>query len=164
MDQLEEKCLRVREENLKKDPKTNLASPQEIKEEMNLFRSILHCYDCAFGLLRRTRTIFTSEEKSELQGAIDRLNCMWPTQRIWEKEAASVTPKLHGLWFEVLQQLPYLGRFYHFMEDPIEKLHKIDWLMDVVYCHLRDYEFGRRAKGNRRQLVRIMRCESKWSK
>jgi hypothetical protein len=34
MDQLEEKCLRVREENLKEDPKTNLASPQEIKEEM----------------------------------------------------------------------------------------------------------------------------------
>jgi hypothetical protein len=71
MDQLEEKFLRVREENLKKDLKTNLVSPQEIKEEMNFFRSILHCYDCAFRLLRRTRTIFTSGEKSELRGAID---------------------------------------------------------------------------------------------
>jgi hypothetical protein len=55
MDQLEEKFLRVREENLKKDPKTNLASPQEIKEEMHFFRSILHCYDCAFGLLCNMR-------------------------------------------------------------------------------------------------------------
>jgi hypothetical protein len=146
MDQLETKFLRVREENLKKDPKTNLASPQEIKEEMMFFRSILHCYDCAFGLLRRTRTIFTCKEKSELQGAIDRLNCMWPTQRIWEKKAASVTPKSHDLWFEVPQQLTYLGRFYHFMEDPIEKLHKIDRLMDAVYCHLRDYEFREESK------------------
>jgi hypothetical protein len=109
MDQLEEKFLQVREENLKKDPKTNLASPQEIKEEMNFFRSILHCYDCAFGLLRRPRTIFTSEQKTELRGAIDRLNCMWPTQRIWEKKAASVTPKPHDLSFEVPQQLTYLG-------------------------------------------------------
>jgi hypothetical protein len=49
MDQLKEKFLRVLEENFKKDPKTNLASPQEIKEEMNFFQSILHCYDCALG-------------------------------------------------------------------------------------------------------------------
>ena len=61
-------------------------------------------------------------------------------------EAASVTPKSHDLWFEVPQQLTYLGRFYHFMEDPIEKLHKIDRLMDAVYCHLRDYEFREESK------------------
>ncbi len=56
------------------------------------------------------------------------------------KKAASVTPKLHGLWFEIQPQLTYLGRFYHFMEDPIEKLHKIDQLVDALYCHLQDYE------------------------
>jgi hypothetical protein len=61
-------------------------------------------------------------------------------------EAASVTPKSHDLWFEVPQQLTYLGRFYHFMEDPIKKLHKIDGLMDAVYCHLRDYEFREESK------------------
>jgi hypothetical protein len=71
---------------------------------------------------------------------------MWPTQRIWEKKAASVTPKPHDLWFEVPQQLTYLGQFYHFMEDPIEKLHKIDRLMDAVYCHLGDYEFREESK------------------
>jgi hypothetical protein len=32
------------------------------------------------------------------------------------------------------------------MEDPIKKLHKIDRLMDVVYCHLRDYEFREESK------------------
>ena len=56
------------------------------------------------------------------------------------KKAASVTPKLHVLWFEIQPQLTYLGRFYHFMEDPIEKLHKIDQLVDALYCHLQDYE------------------------
>jgi hypothetical protein len=56
---------------------------------------------------------------------------------MWENKAASVTPKSHkNLWFETQPQLTYLGRFYHFMGDPIEKLHKIDRLMDVVYCHL----------------------------
>ena len=57
-----------------------------------------------------------------------------------------MTPKSHDLWFEVPQQLTYLGRFYHFMEDPIEKLHKIDGLMDAVYCHLRDYEVREESK------------------
>jgi ABC-type enterochelin transport system substrate-binding protein len=32
------------------------------------------------------------------------------------------------------------------MEHPIEKLHKVDWLMDAVYCHLRDYEFREESK------------------
>jgi hypothetical protein len=68
---------------------------------------------------------------------------------MWEKKAASVTPKSHDLCFEVPQQLTYFGRFYHFVEDPIEKLHKINRLMDAVYCHLQDYEF--REESKRRQ-------------
>jgi hypothetical protein len=144
--QLETEFLRVREQNSIKNPTTNLALIEEIKEEMNFFRVILHCYDCAFGLLRRTRKKFTPEEISELQGAIDPLKTLWPTQRSWEKKAASVTPKPHNLWFEVPEQLTYLGRFYHFMEDPIKKLHKIDRLMDAVYSHLRDYEVWEESK------------------
>ncbi len=107
---------------------------------------LLHCDDAAFGLLRRTRTIFSKEQRLELQAAIDVLIENWPTQRMWEKNEASVTPKSHDLWFEVQTQLTYLGRFFHFMEDPIEKLHKIDRLMDAVYCHLRDYEFREESK------------------
>ena len=57
IDQLETEFLRVREQNSNQNPTTNLASVEEIKEEMNFFRIILHCYDCAFGLLRRTRKI-----------------------------------------------------------------------------------------------------------
>jgi hypothetical protein len=57
-----------------------------------------------------------------------------------------VTLKSHGLWFKVPQQLTYLGRLDHFMEDPIEKLHKIDRLMDAVYSHLRDYDFREESK------------------
>jgi hypothetical protein len=81
IDQLETEFLRVQEQNSIKNPTTNLASIEEIKEETNFFRIILHCYDCAFGFLRRTRKIFTSEEISELRGAIDRLKTLWPTQR-----------------------------------------------------------------------------------
>jgi hypothetical protein len=62
------------------------------------------------------------------------------------KKSASVTPKSHDLWFEIQPQLTYLGRFYHFMEGPIEKLNKIDQMMDAVYCHLRDYEFREQSK------------------
>jgi hypothetical protein len=146
MGQLESKFLRVRLQNLSNDPNIDLASIEEIKEEMRFFQSILACYDSIFGLLRRKRTIITPEEKHGLGHAIDRLKVLWPTQRVWEKKAASVTPKSHDLWFEVPQQLTYLGRFYHFMEDPIEKLHKIDRQMDTVFCHLRDYEFREDSK------------------
>jgi hypothetical protein len=55
IDQLETEFLRVREQNSRKKPTTNLASVEEINEEMNFFQIILHCYDCAFGLLRRTQ-------------------------------------------------------------------------------------------------------------
>jgi hypothetical protein len=146
MEQLKSKLLTIHAANVVKDPTTDLASEEEIKEEMAFFAKILHCYDSAFGLLRRTRTIFSTEQRTELQGAIDTLIATWPTQRVWEKNEASVTPISHDLWFEVQAQLTYLGRFFHFMEDPIEKLHKIDRLMDAVYCHLQDYEFREESK------------------
>ena len=92
-----------------KDPTTYLASEEEIKEEMTFFAKILHCYDSAFGLLCRTRTIFSKKQQTELQEAIDTLIATWPTQCMWEKNEASVTPKSHDLWFEVQAQLTYLG-------------------------------------------------------
>jgi hypothetical protein len=160
LSQLEAKFLWVREQTLERDTTTNLALIEEIKEERAFFGQILHCYDCVFVLLFRTRTIFSAKERTpfrtrtifsakertELQGAIEILKSLWPTQRIWKKKAASVTPKSHDLWFEIQLQLTYLGRFYHFMEDPIKKLHKIDRLMDAVYCHLQDYEFREASK------------------
>jgi hypothetical protein len=148
IDQLETEFLRVREQNLKQNPTTNLASMKEIKEEMNFFRIILHCYDCAFGLfeedskniyLRRNIRVARSDRSPEFSVANPAL--MGEKGRV-----CTVTPKSHDLWFEVQQQLTYLGRFYHFMEDPIEKLHKIDGLMDAVYCHLRDYEVREESK------------------
>jgi hypothetical protein len=71
---------------------------------------------------------------------------------MWEKNEASVTPKSHDLWFEVQAQFTYLDRFFHFMEDPIEKHHKIDRLMDAVYYHLRDYEFCEESKRKRESI------------
>jgi hypothetical protein len=144
LSQLEMNFLHVQEQTLQEVPAANLASVEEIKEEMAFFGRILLCYD--FGLLRRTRTIFSTEQRTELQGAIDVLKSLWATQRIWENKAASVTSKSHNLWFEIQPQLIYLGHFYHYMEDPIEKLHKIGRLMDAVYCHLRDYEFREESK------------------
>jgi hypothetical protein len=146
MEQLELKLLTVCAANVAKDPTTDLASEGEIKEEMAFFAKILHCYDSAFGLLRRTQTIFSKEQWLEFQAAIDVLIANWPTQRMWEKNEASVTPKSHDLWFEVQTQLTHLGQFFHFMKDPIKKLHKIDRLMDAVYCHLWDYELSEESK------------------
>jgi hypothetical protein len=59
MSQLEMKFLHVWDENLVKNPTTaGLASIEEIREEMDFFGRILHCYDCTFSLLQRTQTLF----------------------------------------------------------------------------------------------------------
>jgi hypothetical protein len=131
---------------MEKNPGADCASIEEISEEMIFFSEILHCYDICFSILRRTRSIFGVEEIEALQGAINKLKLLWPTQRSWEQKEGSVTPKSHNLWFEVLPQVTYLGRFFHFMEDPIEKLHKLDRLTDAVYCHIRNYEFREECK------------------
>ena len=82
MTQLEMKFLHVRDVNLAKDPTTDLASTEEKREEMDFFGRILHCYDCAFSLLRRTWTIFSINERKELLGAIKILTSLWLTQRM----------------------------------------------------------------------------------
>jgi hypothetical protein len=104
--------------------------------------------------LQQSRTIYTVAKIAELQGAINKLKILWPTQRSWEQKEASVTPKLHNLWFEVVPQLSYLGRFFHFMEDPIEKLHKLDKLTDAVYCHIRNYQFREECKQKQEATAR----------
>ena len=81
------------------------------------------------------------KEIEELRGGINCLKILWPMQRSWEQKEASVTPKCHNLWFEVFPQLAYLGRFFHFMENPIKKLHKLDKLINAVYCHIPYYQF-----------------------
>jgi hypothetical protein len=146
LDELKSQFLAVRERTIETNPGVDCASIEEIEEEMTFFSEVLHCYDTCFAILRRTRTICTVDEIAELQGAIDRLKILWPTQRTWEQKEASVTPKSHNLWFEVVPQLAYLGRFFHFMEDPIEKLHKLDRLTDAVYCHIRNYQFREECK------------------
>ena len=98
--------------------------------------------------------IFTDEDFAGLQPAIDKLKELWPTWRSWEQKQASVTPKSHNLWFEVIAQLPYLGRFFHFMEDPIEKLHKDDQLTDALYWNVRNYEFREECKRKREATSR----------
>jgi hypothetical protein len=146
LEEMEVEFVLVRARTIEKHPGADCASIQEIAQEMAFFSEILHCYDICFALLRRTKTIFTLEEISELQLAIDRLKVMWPTQREWEQKEASVTPKSHNLWFEVIPQLFYLGRFFHFMEDPIELLHKLDKLTDAVHCHIRNCQFREECK------------------
>jgi hypothetical protein len=50
-----------------------------------------------------------------------------------------------------------LGQFYHFMADPIKKLHKIDGLSrmrSTATC--KTARSRRRARENKKQLVRIM--------
>jgi hypothetical protein len=40
------------------------------------------------------------------------------------------------------------------MEDPIEKLHKLDRLTDAVYCHIRNYEFREECKKKQEATAR----------
>jgi hypothetical protein len=139
-------------EPIEKYPGTHCATIEEIGEEMTFFSEVLHCYDTCFALLRRTRIIYTIAEITELQGAFNYLKILWPTQRSWEQKEASVTPKSHNLWLDVIPQLAYLGRFFHFMEDPIRKLHKLDKLSDAVYCHIQNYQFQEVGNRNKKPL------------
>ncbi len=82
MSQLEMHFLHVQNENLAKDPTTDLALIEEIREEMVFFGRILHCYNCVFSLLQWTLTIFSIDERKELLGAIEILTSLWPTQRV----------------------------------------------------------------------------------
>jgi hypothetical protein len=66
MSQLEMKFVHVQDENLVKDPTTDLALTEEIREEMDFFGCILHCYNCAVSLLRRTQTYIN--KRKELLG------------------------------------------------------------------------------------------------
>jgi hypothetical protein len=68
LSQLETNFLHVREQTLQKDPIANLASVEEIKQEMTFFGRILLCYDCIFGLLCWMRTIVSTKERTDLQG------------------------------------------------------------------------------------------------
>jgi hypothetical protein len=154
LEELETEFVAVRDRTVFKHPGANCATNEEIVEEMVFFLEVLHCYDICFALLQQTRTIYTVAKIAELQGAINKLKILWPTQRSWEQKEASVTPKLHNLWFEVVPQLSYLGRFFHFMEDPIEKLHKLDKLTDAVYCHIRNYQFREECKQKQEATAR----------
>jgi hypothetical protein len=115
-------------------------STEELPKEMNFFSEVLHCYDVCFALLRRTRTMFAFEEIAELQGAINKLQIMSPTQRGWEQKEAWAAPKSCNLWSEVTPQLHHLGGFFHLMEEPIELLHELDKLTDAVCCHIRNHQ------------------------
>jgi hypothetical protein len=70
MQQLELKLLTVRAANVVNDLTTDLAFVEEIKEEMAFFAKILHCYDSAFRLLRRTRTIFRKNNELNFKGQL----------------------------------------------------------------------------------------------
>jgi hypothetical protein len=146
LQEMETEFIAVRDRTLEAEPGIDCASNVEISDEMKFFSDVLQCYDVSFALLRGTRTIFTEEQIAELQAAIDKLKDLWPTQRKWEPKEASVTPKSHNLWFEIIAQLRYLGRFHQFQEDPIERLHKDDQITDAVFCRVRGYEFREECK------------------
>jgi hypothetical protein len=155
--EMEAEFVAVRDRTLVAYPDTDCASDNEISEEMQFFADVIQCYDVCFALLRGTRTILTLEQIAELQAAIDKLKCLWPTRRSWEQKEASVTPKGHNLWFEIIPQIKFLGRFYHFMEDPIERLHKEDQITDAVYCRVRNYEQREECKRKQEDTARNVR-------
>jgi hypothetical protein len=96
MSQVETKCFHVWNETLANDPTTDLASVEEIRQEMVLFGRVLQCYDSISSLLGRTWESFSTEKRAELQGTIGILTSLWQIQQMWEKKAASVTPKPHN--------------------------------------------------------------------
>jgi hypothetical protein len=85
LSQLEANFIRVREQTLERDATTNLASIEEIKEEMAFFGQILHCYDCVFGLLRRTRTIFQPKKERSCKAQSRSCNLCGPRREYGKK-------------------------------------------------------------------------------
>jgi hypothetical protein len=48
------------------------------------------------------------------------------------------------------------------MELPIEKLNKIDRMMDAVYCHLRDYAFRAESKKKKEAIGKNSRVQRQY--
>jgi hypothetical protein len=59
------------------------------------------------------------------------------------------------MWFHALVQTACLGQFCHFLEDPIEKLHKEEKLLDRAHCHFRSHENREEAKAVRSALADV---------
>jgi hypothetical protein len=63
-------------------------------------------------------------------------------------------PRLTTCGLKSFLNLASLDRFFHFMENPIEKLHKLDKLTDAVYCHIWNYQFGEECKQKQEATAR----------
>jgi hypothetical protein len=148
--EMETEFVAVRVLRIVKNPGPDCAFIEEIAEEMLIFSKVL----CTV-MISAFQFCGGQEPASLLWKRLQRSQIMWPTQRMWEQILASVTPKCHHLWFVVIPQISYLGRFFHVMEDPIEKLHKLDRLTsDVVYCHIQNYEFREKCKQKQETTAR----------
>jgi hypothetical protein len=129
--EFETEFLAVRTRTVEKHHGADCASIKELGEEITFCSEVHHCYDTCFVILRHKNNIHRCQDWRAPR-CHQQVEILWPTQRSWEQKEASVTPKSHNLWFEVVLQLAHLGRFSHFMEYSIEKLHKLDKLTDAV--------------------------------
>jgi hypothetical protein len=84
------------------------------------------------------------KEKSELKEAIRSPKDLWAAQRHREKKVATCAPEGHDIWFHALLQITHLGRFHHFMEDPIR-----------TCCHFRSHEKREEAKAGHSALADV---------
>jgi hypothetical protein len=129
-----------------------VASEEDVICEVNFFGEILHCFDTIFGLIRKKKDKFSTSDREKLTTAIENLNKEWHTQRCGEKNEASTTPKMHHLLFHLLPQSLYLGRFFQFMEDPIESLHRKDKEQNRIFAVATSFQVREERKRKREAM------------
>eukprot|EP00957_Ditylum_brightwellii_P068029 5164761-Ditylum_brightwellii.AAC.1 len=112
--------MEVREENLRQG-RDEIASEEEIISEIDFFE-------------KKKKEMYSDDDIAKLKKATQILQLQWHTQRCREKKIASTTPKMHNLLFHLIPQATYLGRFFHFMEDPIESLHRKDKELNRIFA------------------------------
>eukprot|EP00957_Ditylum_brightwellii_P091166 6940887-Ditylum_brightwellii.AAC.2 len=84
--------------------------------------------------------MYSDDDIAKLKKATQILQLQWHTQHCGEKKIASTTSKMHNLLFHLIPQATYLGKFFHFMEDPIESLHHKDKELNRIFAVATSFE------------------------
>ena len=117
---------------------SGVADESDIREECSWFLLLLCHYNIVFSILRSLDRV-SCDDMSALRVSLDKVAELWATSQCGESKAYSFTPKMHCLLVHVPRQLQYLGRYGHFLEDPIERLHKDDKHKDRIFACMREY-------------------------
>ena len=142
-----------------------LATQDELENEISFFVQTLHLLNCILPTIRVVRdTIMSDNEIKKLEENIRVLKKHWCQKRNWEKTQISVTPKWHLLFYHVVPRLKKFRCVCHFSEDPIERTHAYDAYLGRVFSAIRNPVQLEDSKKKVVQLTRHQQVTAKKSK